>query len=58
MRILNPFNKLFRDKDLSYYQLFNGMSDPEYLSLLIKSAERPVYRGVKLPGLPEDTVQR
>lgn len=58
MRILNRFNKWFIDKDLSYYQLFNSMSDPEYLSLLIKSTKRPIYRGVKLPGSPEDTVQR
>jgi len=58
MRILNPFNKLFRGRDLSYYRLFSAMSDPEYLSLLMKSAERPVYRGIKLPGFPEDTVQR
>ena len=58
MRILNHLNKWFRGKDLSYYQLFNSMSDPEYLSLLIKSAEMPMYRGVKLPGFLEDTVQR
>lgn len=58
MRILNRFNKRFIDKDSSYYQLFNGMSDPEYLSLLVKSAERPTYKGIRLPGLPEDAVQR
>lgn len=58
MGILNRFNKRFIDKDLSYYQLFNSMSDSEYLSLLINSAKRLIYRGVKLPGFPEDAVQR
>lgn len=58
MRILNRFNKRFIDKDSSYYQLFNSMSDPEYLSLLMKSSERPTYKGIRLPGFPEDAVQR
>jgi SAM-dependent methyltransferase len=58
MHILNRFNKQCIDKKLSYYQLFNSMLDHKYLSLLIKSAERPIYKGILLPGLPEDTVQR
>ncbi len=58
MRILNRFGKRFVDKDVSYHQLFNSMPDSKYLSLLIKSIKRPVYRGVRLPGFPEDAVQR
>ena len=58
MRVLNPFNKLFRNKSLSYYQLFGAMSDSEYLSLLIENRKELTYRSVDLPGFPEDTVQK
>lgn len=46
------------DKDSSCYQRFNTMSDLEYLSFLIKSVERPIYGDVRLPGFPEDAVQK
>lgn len=58
MRILDRLNQWLRGKDLSYYQLFHSMSAPEYLSLLIKSVKNPIYKGVKLPGFPEDVIQR
>jgi SAM-dependent methyltransferase len=57
MRILHRSGKQSIDNKLSYYQLFNSMSDSKYLSLLIKSTKRPVYEGTLLPGFPEDTVQ-
>ncbi len=58
MRISNRFSKRSVDKDVSYYRLFGGMSDLKYLLLLIMSTRRPIYRGVRLPGFPENTVQR
>ena len=42
----------------SYYELFSGLSDPEYLSLMVRSVTVPKYRGVMLPGFPEEVIQR
>jgi SAM-dependent methyltransferase len=46
-----------RDKDMSYYQLFSGMTDIQYLLLLIMSSRKPTYRNVRLPGFPDCAVQ-
>ena len=58
MHILNRFGKRPIDKNLSYHQLFSRMADSKYLSLLISSIDNPVYKGARLPGFPQDAVQR
>lgn len=51
-------DQILRRSPGEIYATFHGLSDDEWIEMVVNSPERPAPRGVRLPGLPNADLQR